>query len=79
MSSCLNNQIVKKIVDTVFKKIDNKIMTMQQRVKMSEYEDTVNDKILRVIRYILFFVFIIGLIIIIYLNQKYSTIKLIGK
>jgi preprotein translocase subunit SecG len=46
---------------------------------MSEYEDKVNDKILTIIRYILFFVFVIGLIIIIYLNQKYSTIKLIGK
>jgi hypothetical protein len=65
--------------DVVLKKIDNKIMTMQQKVKMSEYEDKVNDKILSVIRYILFFVFVIGLIIIIYLNQKYSTIKLIGK
>ena len=45
----------------------------------SKKKDKVNDKILSVIRYILFFVFVIGLIIIIYLNQKYSTIKLIGK
>ena len=52
---------------------------MQQRVKMSEYEDNVNDKILSIIRYILFFVFVIGLIIIIYLNQKYDTVKLLGK
>jgi uncharacterized membrane protein len=52
---------------------------MQQKVKMSEYENTVNDKILSIVRYILFFVFVIGLTIIIYLNQKYSTVKLIGK
>lgn len=65
--------------DIVLKKIDNKIMTMQQRVKMSDYEDGVNDKILSVIRYILFFVFVIALVIIIYLNQKYVDVKLIGK
>ena len=65
--------------DIVLKKIDNKIMTMQQRVKMSDYEDSVNDKILSIIRYILFFVFVIALVIIIYLNQKYVNVKLFGK
>ncbi len=79
------NNIIKNIDlknnlnDIVLKKINNKITTMQQKVKMSEYENTVNDKILSIVRYILFFVFVIGLTIIIYLNQKYSTVKLIGK
>ena len=46
---------------------------------MSDYEDNVNDKILSIIRYILFFVFVIALVIIIYLNQKYVNVKLFGK
>jgi hypothetical protein len=63
----------------ILNKIDNKIMTMQQKVKMSDYEESINNNILKVIYYILFFTIVISLIIIIYLNQKYPTVKLFGK
>ena len=63
----------------ILNKINNKIMTMQQKVKMSDYEESINNNILKIIYYILFFIIVISLIVIIYLNQKYPTVKLFGK
>jgi hypothetical protein len=79
-NNLVNNISTKYDVNTgVIKKLDNNIVTLQQKIGMNNYEETINDQILRVLHTILFFVFIFSVIVLVYMNMKYGDkIKLFG-
>jgi len=75
----LNLDVKNELNNNIIKSVDNKITTLEQRVKMTNYETTINDQILNFVYMILFFVVIIGLITFIYMRRKYPNVNLIGK
>ena len=79
-NSLVNNISTKYDVNIgVIKKLDNNIVTLQQKIGMNNYEETINDQILRVLHTILFFVFIFSVIVLVYMNMKYGDkVKLFG-
>jgi len=52
---------------------------LQQKIGMNNYEENVNNQILKVLHIILFFVFIFSVIVLVYMNMKYGDkVKLFG-
>lgn len=68
-----------EINSQIINKINNKITTLEQRVKMTDYESNVNDGILNIIYIILFFIVVLAIGTFVYMVQTYPNVKLIGR
>ena len=76
----INNMDTKSDVNSkIINQINNKITTLEQKVKMTDYESNVNDSILNSVYIILFFIVVLAVGTYVYLTQKYPNVKFMGK